>query len=131
MTKEDEVVLKSCDKGLRHCKLGFFSVIHGIPKEIWAVSLFGLFLGMSSTMVYSQISLFLKNDLGLSLSEIANMDGLVECVAFVTRVFAGPISDFFRERKLILCIGCFVTLGSRAFLPIVSGFSGVLGVQLS
>ena len=113
------------DKGV------FSKNVGGIPKGIWAISLFGLFLGMSSTMVYSQISLFLKNDLGLSLSEIANMDGLVEFVAFVTRVFSGPISDFFRERKLILCIGCFVTLGSRAFLPIVSGFPGVLGVQLS
>ena len=119
------------DQELSHCKNGFFSEISKIPKGIWAISLFGLFLGMSTTMVYSQLSLFLKNDLGLTVSEIANLDGFVECVAFVTRVFSGPISDFFRERKLILCIGCFVTLGARSFLPIVSSFAGIFGIQFS
>lgn len=131
VTKEDNVAVNNSKEDADHGSRGFFSAVHGIPKEIWAISFFGLFLGMSSTMVYSQIGLFLKNDLGLSLSEIANLDGLVECASFVTRVFSGPISDFFRERKLILCIGCFVTLGSRAFLPIVSGFPGILSVQLS
>lgn len=114
-----------------HCKNGFFSIVSDIPKGIWAISLFGLFLGMSTTMVYSQLSLFLKNDLGLTVSEIANLDGFVESVAFITRIFSGPISDFLRERKLILCVGCFVTLGARSFLPIVSNFLGILGIQFS
>ena len=114
-----------------HCKNGFFSALLNIPVGVWGISLFGLFLGMSSSMVYSQMSLFLKNDLGLTVSELANLDGMVECVSFITRVFIGPISDFFRERKLILCVGCFVTLGARVFLPFVSSFSGILGVQLS
>lgn len=119
------------ESGSSHCENGFFSIISSIPKGIWAISLFGLFLGMSTSMVYSQLSLFLKNDLGLSVSEIANLDGFVESVAFITRVFSGPISDFLRERKLILCVGCFVTLGARSFLPIVSNFLGVFGIQLS
>lgn len=119
------------DQESSHCKNGFFSKIPGIPGGIWAISLFGLFLGMSTTMVYSQLSLFLKNDLGLTVSQIANMDGIVECVAFITRIFSGPISDFFRERKLILCIGCFVTLGARSFLPFVFSFPGVFGIQFS
>ncbi len=128
----EERLVESCsDKESGHCKNGFFSIISNIPGGIWGISLFGLFLGMSTTMVYSQLSLFLKNDLGLTISEIANLDGIVECVAFVTRIFSGPISDFFRERKLILCIGCFVTLSARSFLPIVSSFPGVFGIQLS
>lgn len=128
----DEGPQESCsEREVSHRKDGFFSVISSIPGGVWAISFFGLFLGMASTMVYSQLSLFLKNDLGLTVSQIADLDGLVECVSFVTRVFSGPISDFFRERKLILCIGCFVTLGARSFLPFISGFSGVLGTQLS
>lgn len=114
-----------------HCENGFFSIISNIPKGIWAISLFGLFLGMSSTMVYSQLSLFLKNDLGLSVSEIANLDGFVESVAFITRTFSGPISDFLRERKLILCVGCFLTLGARSFLPVVHNFLGIFGILFS
>ncbi len=129
--KDEQIQENFSDQESSHCKNGFFSIISDIPGGIWGISLFGLFLGMSTTMVYSQLSLFLKNDLGLSVSEIANLDGFVECAAFITRVFSGPISDFFRERKLILCIGCFVTLGARSFLPFVSGFSGIFGVQLS
>lgn len=129
---KDEQLSESCsEQESGHCKNGFFSIISDIPGGIWAISLFGLFLGMSTTMVYSQLSLFLKNDLGLTVSQIANMDGLVECVAYITRVFSGPISDFFRERKLILCVGCAFTFVARSFLPFVYGFSGILGVQLS
>lgn len=128
----DEEPQESCsEQDMSHRKDGFFSIISNIPGGIWAISFFGLFLGMSTTMVYSQLSLFLRNDLGLTVLQIANLDGLVECVSFVTRIFSGPISDFFRERKLILCMGCFITLGARSFLPFVSGFSGVLGTQLS
>ena len=127
---KDEQLLESCsDQESGHCKNGFFSIISDIPRGIWAISLFGLFLGMSTTMVYSQLSLFLKNDLGLTVSQIANLDGFVECVAFITRIFSGPISDFFRERKLILCVGCFVTLGAKAFLPFVYSFFGILSNQ--
>ena len=108
---------------------GFFSIIANLPKGVYAISLFGLFLGMSTTMVYSQLSLFLKNDVGLTVSQIANLDGIVESVAFITRIFSGPISDFFRERKLILLIGCFVTLGARSLLPFISGFRGAFTAQ--
>ena len=129
---KDEEPQEGCsEQETSHRQDGFFSTISSIPGGIWAISFFGLFLGMSTTMVYSQLSLFLKNDLGLTVSQIANLDGFVECASFVTRVFSGPISDFFRERKLILCIGCFVTLGARSFLPFVTGFPGVFGAQLS
>lgn len=124
--------LEDCtDQVDSHCRNGFFSIISDIPGGIWAISFFGFFLGMSTTMVYSQISLFQKNDLGLDVLDIANLDGIVESASFVTRIFAGPISDFFRQRKLILWIGCLITLGTRSLLPFVGGYAGVLGVQFS
>jgi len=127
---ESEQLMESySDQGVGHRKNGFFSAVSAIPGGVWVISLFGLFLGMSTTMVYSQLSLFLNKDLGLTVSQIANLDGFVECVAFVTRIFSGPISDFFRERKLILCVGCFVTLGAKAFLPFVYSFFGILSNQ--
>ncbi len=112
-----------------HCSNGFFSIFKQIPRGVFAISLFGLFLGMSTTMVYSQLSLFLKNDLGLSVLQIANLDGIVESVAFITRIFSGPISDFFRDRKSLLMIGCFVTLGARSILPVINNFTGAFVAQ--
>lgn len=102
-----------------------------IPRGIFAISLFGFFLGMSTTMVYSQLSLFLKNDIGLSVADIASLDGTVESFSYFTRIFAGPVSDFFASRKALLVLGCAVTLIARFFLPMARGFGSILGIQLA
>ncbi|MDR1032265.1 MAG: MFS transporter [Holosporales bacterium] len=95
---------------------GFFSAFKTIPKAVSAVSFFGLFLGMSTTMVYSQIGMFLKTELHVDESVVAFVDGIVEFVSFVCRIFAGVISDYLCERKAILLIGCLATLFARSML---------------
>lgn len=87
-----------------------------IPKGVFAVSLFGLFLGMSTTMVYSQLSLFMKNELHVSSANIALIDGIVEFLAYVVRIFSGYMSDYFGDRKIILFVGCGATLLARSML---------------
>ncbi|MDR0555994.1 MAG: MFS transporter [Holosporaceae bacterium] len=114
-----------------HCDDGFFFALRNLPSGVFAISLFGLFLGTSTTMVYSQLSLFLKNELGASTADVTLLDGLVEGSAFVVRVFAGPVSDFLKERKGILFAGCFITLCARFFLGLVSSWGSVLLVQFS
>jgi MFS family permease len=108
---------------------GFFFALKNLPRGVFAISLFGLFLGLSTTMVYSQLGLFLKNELGASAADVTLLDGVVEFVSFLVRIFSGPISDFFRERKIILYVGCFVTLFARSFIAIVSSWWTVLVVQ--
>ncbi|MDR1365815.1 MAG: MFS transporter [Holosporales bacterium] len=95
---------------------GFFSAFKTIPKAVFAVSFFGLFLGMSTTMVYSQIGMFLKNELHVDESVVAFIDGIVEFISFICRIFAGIISDYLCERKAILLIGCLATLFARSML---------------
>ena len=63
--------------------------LFSLPKGIFAVSLFGLFLGMSTTMVYSQLSLFLANELHVTATKVAFIDGIVEFLSFLTRIFSG------------------------------------------
>ncbi|MDR2724213.1 MAG: MFS transporter [Holosporaceae bacterium] len=108
---------------------GFFFALKNLPKGIFPISLFGLFLGLSTTMVYSQLSLFLKNELGASTSDILQLDGVVEFISFLTRIFSGPISDFLGERKVILYVGCFITLFARSFIAVVGSWWSVLIVQ--
>ncbi|MDR2158105.1 MAG: MFS transporter [Holosporaceae bacterium] len=112
-----------------YSKDGFFFALRNLPRGVFAVSLFGLFLGVATTMVYSQLSLFLKNELGATASDITLLDGIVECLSFVTRVFAGPVSDFLKERKIILYVGCFITLFARSFLAVVNSWWVVMFVQ--
>ncbi|MDR1334261.1 MAG: MFS transporter [Holosporaceae bacterium] len=120
---------KNSDKS--HHQDGFFFALKNLPNGVFAVSFFGLFLGLSTTMVYSQLSLFLKYELGASMSDITLLDGIVECISFMSRIFSGPISDFLRERKMILYVGCFITLFARSSIAMVSSWLAVFVVQSS
>lgn len=95
-----------------------FSIFATLPKGVFAISLFGLFLGASTTMVYSQLGLFLKNELHATALKIALIDGVVEFIAYVTRVFSGVISDYLMNRKFILYIGCTITLFMKPLFAI-------------
>lgn len=100
-----------------------------LPSGIFAVSLFGLFLGMSTTMVYSQLTLFLANELHVAISKVAFIDGLVEFCSFLTRIVAGFISDLTRDRKLLLFVGCGITLLARPLIVFAQSSFMVLGIQ--
>ncbi|MDR3187056.1 MAG: MFS transporter [Holosporaceae bacterium] len=95
---------------------GFLRIFKAVPRGVFAVSFFGLFLGMSMTMVYSQIGMFMKTEIHATEATVALMDGIIEFVSFMCRVFVGAISDCLRERKLFLMIGCIITLFARPFL---------------
>lgn len=94
------------------------SVFDSLPKGVFAISLFGLFLGASTTMIYSQLGLFLKNELHATELKIAFIDGMVEFIAYVTRIFSGMISDYFMNRKFILYVGCVITLFMKPLFAI-------------
>jgi MFS family permease len=65
------------------------------------------------------------------MADITLLDGVVECISFIIRIFSGPISDFLRERKLILYVGCFLTLFARSLIAMVSSWWAVFLVQSS
>ena len=106
-----------------------FDIFSTLPNGVFAVSLFGLFLGMSTTMVYSQLTLFLSNELHITISKVALIDGLVEFSSFLTRIVSGFISDFMRDRKLMLFIGCGITLIARPLLVFAHSSLMVFGIQ--
>ncbi|MDR2412399.1 MAG: MFS transporter [Holosporales bacterium] len=98
----------------------FFTIFSSLPRGIFTLSFFGLFLGMSTTMVYCQIGMFLKTELHATEATVALVDGFIEFVSFICRVFAGVISDYLAERKLILLLGCCVTFFARSILATAS-----------
>jgi MFS family permease len=95
-----------------------FSFMKSLPSGVFAVSLFGLFLGASTTMVYSQLGLFMKNELHASELKIAFIDGMVEFIAYFIRVFSGVVTDYFMNRKVILLVGCALTFFMKPIFAI-------------
>ncbi|MDR1560996.1 MAG: MFS transporter, partial [Holosporaceae bacterium] len=103
-----------------HRKDGFFCMLKFGQNGVFAVALFGLFLGISTTMVYSQLGMFLKTELHATEATVAFIDGIIEFFAFISRIFAGILSDYMSERKLILFLGCFMTLLARPIFSIAT-----------
>lgn len=81
-----------------------------LPRGVVLLGIFGLLLGMSTNMIYSQIGMFLKHELHASELKIATIDGVVELLSYLMRVFSGAFSDWMRNRKVILVVGCVLSL---------------------
>ncbi|MDR0695247.1 MAG: MFS transporter [Holosporales bacterium] len=111
------------------CKLWFASIYGGIPKSVFAISFFGLFLGMSTTMIYSQIGMFMVTELHATKTTVAVTEGIVEFISFACRILSGVVSDYLCERKLILMFGCVITLFARTMLSAVSSAYTIVMVQ--
>jgi MFS family permease len=69
-------------------------------------------------MVYSQLGLFMKNELHASELKIAFIDGVVEFLSYFIRVFSGVITDYFMDRKIILFVGCAFTFFMKPIFAI-------------
>ncbi|MDR2794517.1 MAG: MFS transporter [Holosporaceae bacterium] len=106
-----------------------FSTFNSLPQGIFAVSLFGLFLGAATTMVYSNLGLFMKNELHASEATISSIDGIVESIAYIVRIFSGAVSDYFCNRKAILIIGCAISLLTKPLFAIANSSLMILFAQ--
>ncbi len=117
---KNAIKVSASHRSLSFLSMFKLSVFDSLPKGVFAISLFGLFLGASTTMIYSQLGLFLKNELHATELKIAFIDGMVEFIAYVTRIFSGMISDYFMNRKFILYIGCITTLFMKPLFAIAT-----------
>jgi MFS family permease len=80
----------------------FFSKL---PKSIWILGLTGFLINMSTIMVFSQMPIFMKTELGISEHTIGTIDGFVEFISHAMRIVAGSVSDMLQNRKAILGLG--------------------------
>lgn len=60
---------------------------------------------MATIMVFSQMPIFMKTELGASEHTIGAIDGFVEFVSHAMRIVAGSISDIIQNRKVVLGVG--------------------------
>ncbi len=76
-----------------------------LPSSIWILGLTGFLLNLSVIMVFSQMPMFMKVELGATESQIGIIDGFVEFISYAVRILAGSASDLIQGRKLVLGIG--------------------------
>tara|TARA_B000000565_G_scaffold47499_1_gene31607 strand:- start:88888 stop:90645 length:1758 start_codon:yes stop_codon:yes gene_type:complete len=76
-----------------------------LPIAVVLLSIVGLLINVSTTMIYSNLPMYMKNVLGASAKTTAFIDGMVEFISYLTRIASGVISDFMQNRKKVLVFG--------------------------
>lgn len=78
---------------------------HRIPNVIRAVGCASFFLNISTLIVFSYFSLYLKNVLNINLSKIGFLEGAVDALSYFMKLFSGFLSDVLRNRKILFLLG--------------------------
>lgn len=101
-----------------------------IPKSIWALGFATLLINVSSAIIFSLSSVYMKTILGVATGWIGFLEGAVEACAYGTKVFSGIFSDYLRRRKSIMVCGFALVTLARPILAISSSFGAVFTARL-
>lgn len=80
-------------------------MVWGLPRPIWILSFVGLLINLSTIMVFSLMPTFMESELGATKTTVGRIDGFVEFIAYIIRIFSGVTADVFQNRKFVLGVG--------------------------
>lgn len=81
-----------------------------IQSGVWGISWISFFWSASSLMVFALLPTFLTEVLGTSHTKLGIIEGVAIFTAFISKVFAGVLSDIFRTRKPLIAVGSLFTV---------------------
>ncbi|MEN8236640.1 MAG: MFS transporter [Pseudomonadota bacterium] len=96
-------------------KLALFRML---PPGIWAIGLATLFMNSSTIIIFSLSPLYLTSIMGVSHMNLGLIEGVVEAIAWFTRIFSGILSDLIRKRKPLLLAAYGIAASSRLIFPL-------------
>ena len=88
-----------------------------IPLVIKAVAWTSFFINVSSVIIFSYFSIYLKDVLHVDFAQLGFINGVIDATSYVMKVFSGYISDFIGSRKILLLIGCILLFISKLLQP--------------
>lgn len=96
-----------------------------LPKSIWAIGIMTLLMNLSTVIIFSLSPLYMTKVLGVSTLGIGLLEGIVDFISWLTRVFSGMISDALRKRKPLLIAAIAMTCVARPLFAMASTIYGV------
>jgi MFS family permease len=102
------------------------SVFSEIPMSIWAMGFVSLLVNSSSVIIFSYYPEYATQVLGITLTGLGFIEGLVEALSWFMRLFAGVISDYMHRRKPLLMIAYSLMVLSRFIFPTAKDVSSIV-----
>jgi len=100
-----------------------------LPAGVWVLGLGSLFMDMSSEMIHSLLPVFMASVLGASMLTIGIIEGVAEATAAVTKAFSGVLSDYLRQRKIVVVAGYALAACTKPVFPLATSIGWVFGAR--
>ena len=101
-----------------------------IPRQVWILGFVSLLTDMGSGVVYSLLPFFLISTLGANVLTVGLIEGIAEATAAIAKIFAGALSDFWQNRKILALVGYGLSALSKPLFALTFSPATVLGVFL-
>jgi MFS family permease len=95
-----------------------------LPRDIWIIGFVSFLINFSSIIIFTLSPSYLVSVLGVTTFSIGILQGTVDFIAWVIRMFSGVISDYCRKRKPILLFSSALIVLSRPLFMMSSSFMG-------
>lgn len=104
--------------------------IFGLRRNVFFLGLVSLFNDFSAELVYSLMPGFLTAVLGAPAAFLGFMEGFVDALSSILKIYSGWLSDKIGRRKLPAVLGYTLAVASRSFLIFVTNFWQVFIIRI-
>ncbi|MCX7338205.1 MAG: MFS transporter [Alphaproteobacteria bacterium] len=98
-------------------------------KSLWAIGWMSFFCSTATVMVFTLLPIFLTDVLGASKTKIGFIEGVSLFLAFVTKVFSGVLSDYWRSRKPIMMVGTFFSIVIKIMFALATSMTWIFAAR--
>ena len=103
--------------------------LQSLPRNVVALGVVSLLMGMSSQMTHSLLPLFLVTVLGASAVSVGVIEGIAAATDSIARVFSGTLSDWLGRRKPLVVLGYGLAALSKPLFPLAGDVATVLAAR--
>ena len=95
------------------------------------VAWMSFFWSVSSLMVFSVLPAFLVDELKMGHSHIGFVEGLAISSSFLSKFFAGFLSDVFKQRKPLIMVGTILSLLTKPLFALCTSAGLMFGLRFT
>jgi len=100
-----------------------------LSRNVSALGVVSLCMGMSSAMIHGLLPAFLVTVLGVSILSVGLIEGTAEATTSLVKIFSGRLSDRLGRRKALVIVGYGLSAVTKLLFPIAETSSTVLAAR--
>ena len=104
-------------------------VLPKLSRNVTALGLVSLCMGMSSAMIHGLLPAFLVTVLGVSILFVGLIEGTAEATTSLVKIFSGRLSDGLGRRKALVVVGYGLSALTKLLFPVAERALAILAAR--